>query len=112
MELVGFTNWHDEMYQRIEDSTESDLAERIVIEYMKQHNLRFTGTYHQCGEFGAPYFETNQKLCMSMRSWGDLMVRVLDIEDKRGMEYCTWAWCAPEEEILPYANMETKEDLS
>ena len=66
------------------------------MEYMKAHNLRFTGEYHQYGKRGAPYFDTGQKLCLSMRTWGALMAEALylpkDEKEGQDMSYCKWAW--------------------
>ena len=110
MELLGFTNWHDKKYHDIEGQTDIDIAYGITVQYMKRHGYRFTGEYHQYGECGAPYFDTNQKLCLSMRGWGALMAQVLDlpedIDGKLGidMSYCHWAWWAePEKFVLPIA---------
>jgi len=92
MKLIGFTNWHDERYEAIEDFTEEDLACDIVVQHMKENNLKFSGNYHQRGEFGTPYFDTNKKLCLSLRCWGALMTQVLDIKndenDEQNMSYC------------------------
>ena len=108
MKLLGFTNWHDEEYQRIENQAEEETACEITVQYMRRHGYKFTGSYHQYGERGAPYFDTNQKLCLSMRGWGALMAQVLelpkDMSDKLGidMSYCQWAWLdEPEEMVLP-----------
>ena len=105
MKLIGFTNWHNEKYEEIEDVTEEDLACDVVVEYMRQHDLKFSGFYHQDGEFGAPYFDTGRKLCLSYRGWGALMAQVLRIEadevDGYDMSYCRWAWLPPEEQVLP-----------
>ena len=108
MKLIGFTNWQDEKYEDIEDFTEEDLACDLVVQHMKQHGLKFSGFYHQAGEFGAPYFDTNKKLCLSYRGWGSLMADVLQLEkdEQNGynMSYCQWAWLPQEEQVLPYAN--------
>lgn len=106
MTLLGFTNWHDEKYTRIEDDAEWEIARAVTVQHMKTHDLRFTGDYHQNGERGAPYFDTGKKLCMSMRAWGSLMTEVMDIPKEeangRDMSYCEWAWVANEgEEVLP-----------
>ena len=96
MELLGFTNWHDKKYQVIDNQPEADMAYEITVQHMKQHGYKFTGNYHQYGKLGTPYFSTNQKLCLSMRSWGTLMAQVLDlpedISEKLGldMSYCHW----------------------
>ena len=106
MKLIGFTTWHDDNYQTIEDFAEDDIAEKVTIEYMKEHGYKFTGTYHQNGEFGTPYFDTNKKLCLSLRGWGALMAKVLDlptdINNELGldMSYCYWAWWADDEECV------------
>jgi hypothetical protein len=106
MELLGFTEWHDEKYQEIEDFAEEERAWEITVQYMKQHSYRFNGFYHQNGEFGTPYFDTMKKLCLTIRSWGALMAEVLDIpkdeQNGRDMSYCYWAWWAELDEfVLP-----------
>ncbi|MCL2004094.1 MAG: hypothetical protein FWG72_08850 [Oscillospiraceae bacterium] len=111
MELLGFTNWHDEKYHAIDDQLEEDMAYEITVQHMRRHGYRFTGNYHQYGKYGTPYFDTNQKLCLSMRGWGSLMAQVLelpeDISENLGldMSYCHWAWFADsDEEVLPAGN--------
>lgn len=108
MELLGFTTWLDENYQEIEDSVEEERAWQITVQYLKKHGYRFNGVYHQSGEYGVPYFDTNQKLCLSMRAWGALMAEVLNLPKKTNnklgldMSYCYWAWYAEHEEfVLP-----------
>jgi hypothetical protein len=52
MKLVGFTNCEDKNFQDIEDdSSNYDLAWNLTIEHMKQNGLKFSGVYHQTGEF-------------------------------------------------------------
>jgi hypothetical protein len=106
MELLGFTNWHDEEYREIEDLAEIDVAYDVTVRHMRQHGYKFTGDYHQYGEKGTPYFDTNQKLCLSMRVWGALMAEVLGLPEnmddklKIDMSYCHWAWFAEDEEMV------------
>jgi len=68
MTLLGFTKWKDAKYEDIDDNAEIDIAWDVTVQYMKAHGLRFTGDYHQNGEYGAPYFDMGKKLCMSMRA--------------------------------------------
>jgi len=67
---------------------------------MKEMGLKYTGTYHQRGKHGAPYFDNGKKLCYSLRCWGGLMAEVMNIEGD--MAYAQWAWWNPEEEVFPY----------
>ena len=108
MKLIGFTTWSDDRYQEIEDQIEEEQAEEVTIKYMKEHGYRFTGIYHQKGDFGTPYFDTDQKLCLSFRGWGALMAKVLDLPEEVNndlgldMSYCYWAWYADNNEcVLP-----------
>ena len=115
MKLIGFTNWQDEKYEEIEDSAEEDLACDVVVQYMRQNGLKFSGFYHQDGEFGTPYFDTGKKLCLSYRGWGALTAQVLGVErdevDGYDMSYCKWAWLPPEEQVLPMKS-EKAEDIA
>ena len=114
MDLLGFTNWSDDRYQEIEDHAEEEHAWQVTVQYMKKHGYKFTGTYHQNGEYGTPFFDTKQKLCLSLRTWGALMAEVSelpkDTDNKYGldMSYCHWAWLAePDEFVLPDQTAQT-----
>ena len=101
MRLIGWANWHDPNYA--ESVENKELAIELTIEYMKEMGLKFTGTYHQEGQYGAPVFDNDEKLCLSQRGWGELMVYVMDLDVFDFFTYLVWAWFTPhgEEQIFP-----------
>ena len=124
MKLLGWTNWNDEDFEDIGDE---GFYEPLIIEYMKEHGLRFSGDYHQHGEFGVPYFDNGKKYATSLRSWGALMAEVLNIppvyetrgyiesngkkvtpnkyETSINYNYCSWAWYDADEPVYPAENL-------
>ena len=106
MKLIGFTNFSNEDYEDIDDFDEAfDVAWELTVEHMKKYGLKWTGFYHQSGEYGVPYFDTKQKMSTGLRAWGRLMAEVLDITrdeaDKFDLRHCAWAWATDEEEVYP-----------
>ena len=117
MKLIGFTNFFDDKYHDIDCSDVNyDLAWSLTVDYMKEKGLRWNGFYHQNGRYGTPYFDTEQRLCLSLRGWGSLMVDVLNIpqdeNDKNDMRYCKWAWNWNEvkDEVYLYPDEPTFQD--
>ena len=97
MKLIGFTHFFDDKYKVINCFDPNyALAWSLTVDFMKEKGLKWNGFYHQSGQYGTPYFDTGQRLCLSLRVWGWLMVDVLDIPkdetEKNDMRYCRWAW--------------------
>jgi hypothetical protein len=67
-----------------------DKAWNIVVRYMKEKKLQFTGIYHQGGEYGIPIFDNDFVLILTQRNWGSLMCEVM--EDESCMGYVPWAF--------------------
>jgi hypothetical protein len=78
-------------------------ARHLTVKYMKENELKFSGTYHQGGDNGVPLFNNGFVLCLSQRDWGALMAEVCDINE--ALAYCAWAWRAPIDEIEKYPDM-------
>lgn len=76
-----------------------DLFDALVAHRCFVKNIKFSGAYHQNGEYGAPLMKTDYgvfRWTCSFRYWGEVMERA-----KAGTNYMEWAWDAPEEEITP-----------
>ena len=80
-----------------------DDVKDLIIKEIREHGYKFTGDYHQNGDFGAPIIDNEWIYMVSQRSWGHMMVRAYPdkIDNSDGYGYCDWAWTAPEEMILP-----------
>jgi len=98
LEVVKWTFWQDKRYkERILDPEHLE----AILENMRQHGYRLNGYHHQQYEYGVPVFNDGTKYNVSMRTWGDVMAKLLGIEGE--MSYLTWAWTVPEDSnpVLP-----------
>ncbi len=108
MKIVGWT-WcgnpeYKEMYPIGQDAnTDWDRkeVENVIVEELRTKGYRFTGDYHQNGDYGVPIFDNGMVATFSKRQWGALMYRAYPddkgyYEDAKGMEYVVWAWDSPE----------------
>lgn len=77
MKLIGWTDFDDNTYERVDKNFEIYIF--LIVAHMRKYGLQFGGDYHQFGKYGAPYFDNGKKYCTSLRSWGSLMVEVLNI---------------------------------
>ena len=94
MKLIGWTHWFNpSFYYCIENL---DRAIDLTVEHMKNNGLAFHGTYHQHGELGTPIFDNGEKLCLTLRSWGGVMAKVMGLEGEYA--YAEWAWWIADEE--------------
>lgn len=102
MKVTGWTYWEDDRYEEI-PIDKYDEARRIVAREMRERGYKFTGNYHQNGDFGVPVIDEKWLLTMTQRSWGHMMVEAYPdkIDDTDGYGYCKWAWVAPEEMVIP-----------
>ena len=69
-------------------------VEKIIIEELRNNGYRFTGDYHQDGDFGVPIFDNGMVATFSKRQWGALMYKAYpdDGNYEKGLEYTKWAW--------------------
>lgn len=75
----------------------------LVAKEIRDRGYRFTGDYHQNGDFGAPIIDGEWLFMVSQRSWGHMMVRAYPEEHdpSDSLAYCKWAWTAPGDMVLP-----------
>jgi len=106
IEVIGWVNWHSD-HPEIDDwANQFPDYQKAVIDYVKEHQLCFSGTDHQYSENGAPLFSDGKKLIHSMRGWGRIMFEAHkekfdDPKDEMG--YAKFAWLLPDgfEKKLP-----------
>lgn len=110
MKIVGWTNWHYEheanvKYKRFDPETweEVEKIEQIIAEELREKGYKFTGDYHQNGDYGVPVFDCGKVYQCSQRDWGNIMAMTYpeEIDNSDGFGYCKWAWVAPEQMKVP-----------
>ncbi len=71
-----------------------------VVREMKEKGYLFSGNYHQNGKTGVPVINGRFPFMVSMRVWGEVMVKVTG--DPSLGAYVKWVYSAPGgEEVLP-----------
>lgn len=107
--VVGWMSFDEAEERNIPDAgdlpaDEFNLYVDSVVDYMKATHIKFSGRYHQCGEYGVPQFDNGMVLTMTQRKWGEVMAHVLEIDNSNGFAYVKWAWFCPggDKEVYPY----------
>ena len=79
-------------------------AEDVVKEYIRRNGFKFSGEYHQYGEYGMPMFDDGSVLFCSWRHWGSIMAEAWDPDGDKGLDYMDFympGFCNAEKEIAP-----------
>ena len=101
MKITGWTEWDDPNYQElwpIGDTSSTFAKEyavrKLIAEELRRCGYKFTGGYHQNGEFGVPVIDDKWRYQCSQRVWGGIMAMAYpeEIDDTDGMGYVEWAW--------------------
>ena len=109
MKIVGWTEWGNPNYKEMFPiggtyrPAEFNSVTSIIAEELRGKGYKFTGSYHQNGDFGVPIFDTGEVFQCTQRTWGSVMVKAYPdaIDNTDGLGYTVWAWIAPEPEIVP-----------
>lgn len=104
MKIIGWTNWDSSCYDIINHrNNKIEEAIELTINELRKNNYKFTGDYHQNGDYGVPIFDNGAILKCSQREWGRIMASAYpnEIDDSDGLGYCTWAWLPPEPMSVP-----------
>lgn len=112
MKIIDWTNWDNTKYKEMFSYTEErdwdaiDKIETIISEELRKHGYKFTGDYHQNGEYGVPVFDNGTVYHCTQRTWGSIMARAYpeEIDNKDEFAHCVWAWVAPHPMIIPNPN--------
>lgn len=105
MKITGWTSWDDIKYERFypESHEEYLQVEEAIASELRNNGYKFTGDYHQNGNFGVPILDNGKIYQCSQRLWGEIMVKAYpnEIDNSDDMGYTVWAWDAQEEMKLP-----------
>lgn len=113
MKIIGWTDWDNPKYKELKPKSMKEYNEtcEIIIKELREKGYKFTGSYHQQGDYGAPVIklENNEEYLFkaTQREWGAIMAQVYTEHNKGdGYDYYVWAWLMPEniEIILPAEN--------
>lgn len=100
MKITGWTYWdnpdYKEMFSVDEPCTAMDEfnVKYLISGELRKNGYKFTGGYHQNGEFGVPIIDNKWLYQCSQRVWGGIMAMAYpdEIDDSDGMGYVEWAW--------------------
>ena len=114
LKVIGWTDWFNNKYTGLDRMTveDEDKVHEVIAKELRDKGYKFTGDYHQQGDYGAPVIklENNEEYLFkaTQREWGAIMAQVYTEHNKGdGYDYCVWAWLMPEniEIILPAENV-------
>lgn len=110
MKITGWTWYENPDYKElfpIGEESESpyefqDVVDIVVAE-LRDKGYKFTGSYHQGGDYGAPIIDGCWIFQCSCRTWGGIMAAAYpdEIDNSDGYGYTLWAWLPPEEMVVP-----------
>ena len=109
MKITGWT-WYDntdfeEMFLPGSDYTMAEVEEvqAMIASELRSKGYKFTGSYHQDGDFGAPIIDGTKIYMCSCRMWGHIMALAYpeEIDNSDGHGYVKWAWTPPEQMVIP-----------
>lgn len=97
MKVTGWTDWYVSTYEEVPNDLFCE-AKEAVIDEMRERGYKFSGVYHQNGEFGTPIIDGQYLFLCSQRTWGDIMAKAYpdEINDSDGRGYVVWAWNKPD----------------
>lgn len=111
MKIIGWTEWddpnHKEMFRDGGSYKAEDVDEaiKVISEELRKNGYKFSGIYHQNGDFGVPIFDNGEVFQCSQRMWGSIMAKAYpnEVHNSDGYGYVDWAWMSPEPMVLPIA---------
>ena len=109
MRIVGWTEWDDPDYKEMfpiggqYNQEEIQAVKKIIVDELRANGFKFTGDYHQNGDYGVPIFDTGKVFQCTQRTWGAIMAEAYPdgIDNNDGYGYVKWAWIAPEQMVVP-----------
>ena len=125
MKIIKWSNWDDDYVDRYAKNNGhlpfySDEQYDCVITAIREAGYKFSGDYHQNGDYGTPYFDNGIPFVLSQREWGDVMAKAWpeiikewreSIPEKdrfSNMDYIAFAWY--NNKIDKYYNYPTKKE--
>lgn len=115
MKVTGWTWWDNPEYEDMfpigpdRDCDKFEEVGALVVSEMRSNGYKFSGTYHQGGDFGVPIIDGKWLYQCSCRSWGHIMAMAYpdEIDDRDGYGYVKWAWMNPDgqKSVVPYERL-------
>ena len=112
IKVIGWTDIYNAAYKECDYNNPKYI--KAVIEEIKKTGYKFTGDYHQNGEYGAPVFNDGTLLFLSIDEWGWIIAKTYGIYNEYGqLDRYKWAWLVPQEEKekIPDKDLITAERL-
>lgn len=106
MTVTGWTYYNNPNYEDMFPVPVNEIqralipkVREIVASEIRKNEYRFTGSYHQNGDYGVPIIDNKYLYQCSQRIWGDIMVQAYPEEFDSNDEYAyvIWAWLPPED---------------
>ena len=108
MRIIGWTEWDNPKYERLYPQTYEEYlqVEEAITNELRSKGYKFTGDYHQNGDFGVPILDNGMVYQCTQRCWGEIMASAYpdEVDDSDGYGYCKWAWTPPEDMVAPEPN--------
>lgn len=102
MKVTGWTEWDDPRYVSSDEAgfVYFGLMRDAIIEEIAKRGYKFTGEYHQNGDYGVPVIDDKWRFEVTQRTWGYIMKAAYPNEIP---SYIDWSWTPPngEEMIVP-----------
>lgn len=83
MKIVKLLPWH-EAEDKMLGFTFDQAYEDVLVEYIKEHNIRRGGDWHQDN---VPLFDDGNTIAYSMRAWGGLLADIWSEVDGKDYNY-------------------------
>lgn len=107
--IVGWTRYDDPDHEELFPIGEPvpwewhDEIEEMIVTEIRSKGYKFSGFYHQGGEYGCPLFDNGKWYGTTFRSWGWIMAMAYpdSVHLPEESSYVEWAWTPPEEEVYP-----------
>ena len=112
IKVIGWTDIYNAAYKECDYNNPKYI--KAVIEEIKKTGYKFTGDYHQNGEYGAPVFNDDTLLFVTIDEWGWIIAKAYNIYNEyKQVDRYKWAWMVPpgEKEIIPDKNLIDTKDL-
>ena len=109
MKIVGWTYWGNPQYKEMfpldgsHTWEQREEVENIIAKELRDKGYKFTGNYHQNGDYGVPIFDNGMVYQCTQRTWGGIMVDAYpdEIDNSDGYGYLKWAWLTSEDQVVP-----------
>ncbi|MBR6632518.1 MAG: hypothetical protein IKK89_11360 [Alistipes sp.] len=109
MKIVGWTEWDDPRYREMfplggtYKEAEIKAVRSVIAKELRNNGYKFTGSYHQDGDYGVPVFDSGEVFQCSQRMWGGIMAEAYsdEIDNSDNLGYTVWAWIPPEPMVVP-----------